>query len=207
MKRESVGLIMLLWSLIILAGCGTGQKAAAPTGTPSLNDLVATAVQATAVQGTQAQNGAATAAPPPTGAVQASPTAKGAPAAATATSRLPTAVPPPLITLTPWPTHTGQPTSAISPTATVASCPGAPPIRLAIGKTAKVSLDPPVPSRVREQPSLTGKVIGSIDPGVTVTILEGPRCGDSLTWWKVQSDKGLVGWTAEGDTSAYWLVP
>ena len=202
MKRESLGLIILLVSLMILAGCGTGQKAPSPTATPSLNDLVATAVQAT----TTLQSSAVTPTSPPTGAVQASPTAKGAPAA-TATSRPPTAVPPPLITLTPWPTHTAQPTSAISATATAVSCPGAPPIRLAVGKTAKVSLDPPVPSRVREQPGLTARVVGTIDPGVTVTILEGPRCSSNLAWWKVQSAGGLVGWTAEGDNSAYWLVP
>jgi hypothetical protein len=205
MKHHALGSLILVLSLLILAGCGPGPKATSPAGTPSLDDLVATAVQATALH-----SGAATPAPLPTGAAQASPTARGAPTtapAATATSRPPTAVPPPAISLTPWPTHTGQPTSAISATATAASCPGAPPIRLAVGKTARVSLDPPLPSRVRELPGLTAKVVGMIDPGVTVTLLEGPRCLDNLTWWKVQSAKGLVGWTAEGDSSAYWLVP
>ena len=86
-------------------------------------------------------------------------------------------------------------------------CPGAPDIRLKLGDWAQVSIDPPLPNRVRIQPSSSGRIIGQILPGENVLVVDGPRCADGYTWWFVRSLDGLEGWTVEGDARAYWLVP
>jgi hypothetical protein len=122
-------------------------------------------------------------------------------------------------TLTPWPTSTQQPTAAVTrtriPTATATTfqCPGAPKLSLKPGDWAQVSLDPPLPNHIRRQPGLSSELIGSIQPGETVRILEGPLCADGYAWWFVRSLDGLEGWTAEGGASVageapnYWLLP
>lgn len=89
------------------------------------------------------------------------------------------------------------------------ACPGAAYLsRLRVGDKAKVSEDPPLANRVRRQPSLSGEVLGYIQPGEEMTVLEGPGCSANWVWWRVRSlETGLEGWTAEGDDNGYWLVP
>jgi hypothetical protein len=61
---------------------------------------------------------------------------------------------------------------------------------------------------VRTQPNTDGAVLGFIQPGEEIDILEGPICSNQWIWWRVRSlTSGLTGWTAEGDDSGYWLVP
>jgi hypothetical protein len=80
--------------------------------------------------------------------------------------------------------------------------------RLEAGGRATVSEDPPTANRVRETADRDGKIIGSIAPGESVQLLEGPNCTQGWIWWRVQSEStGLTGWTSEGDESGYWLVP
>jgi hypothetical protein len=80
--------------------------------------------------------------------------------------------------------------------------------RLHVDDQAYVSYDPPLANRVRSQPGTDGRIIGTIQPGEEVQILEGPACENNWVWWKVRSEKtGLTGWTAEGDREDYWLVP
>ncbi len=120
-------------------------------------------------------------------------------------------------TPTPEPSQTRPPvTVAPTLTETVApesgpweACPGAAYLsRLRVGDKAKVSEDPPLANRVRRQPSLSGEVIGYIEPGEEMTILEGPGCSAGWVWWRVRSlETDLEGWTAEGDDDSYWLVP
>ena len=101
------------------------------------------------------------------------------------------------------------PRPAPSPTreaAAVTACPGAPPFLLKLRDWARVSLEPPLPSRVRERPGTNGAVVGQIQPGENVLVLDGPECADGYTWWKVRSAAGLEGWTIEGDKDGYWLV-
>jgi hypothetical protein len=88
----------------------------------------------------------------------------------------------------------------------VSSCSGAPPITLQIGDWVQVSLDPPMPNTIRSEPGSAGKNIGKVEPGENVLVLEGPRCANGFTWWKVRSLTGLEGWSAEGDASGYWYV-
>jgi len=69
-----------------------------------------------------------------------------------------------------------------------------------------VSLDPPIPSRVRALPGRSGELVGEVGPGEFVVVEAGPECADGYIWWRVRSEKGLVGWTVEGDAASYWLV-
>jgi hypothetical protein len=88
----------------------------------------------------------------------------------------------------------------------VTSCPGAPAIRLQLGDWARVSVNPPLPSRIRSQPGSDGAVLGEAAPGSNVLIMAGPQCANGYAWWQVRTLTGLVGWTAEGDAAGYWLV-
>ena len=85
---------------------------------------------------------------------------------------------------------------------------GALPSRLEVGKYAYVNLNPPLPNRVREGPGKQYGVIGKIPPGGAMKVLDGPVCADGWAWWKIETIRGsLTGWTAEGDSQGYWLVP
>lgn len=129
-----------------------------------------------------------------------------------ATATLP---PAPTITSTAQPistataTQTPLPTATITPTPTqaVTRCPGAPEIALRVGDWAMVSTDPPVPNKIRSQPGIEGEILGKILPGESVRIEDGPTCADGYTWWFVSRENGQQGWTAEGDSTAYWLIP
>lgn len=88
-------------------------------------------------------------------------------------------------------------------------CGGAPSPHLSVGSYAYVSNNPPVNNRVREGPGLNYTQVGSILNGHSMKVLSGPQCNDGYYWWKVQATRNanVVGWTAEGDSSSYWLVP
>jgi len=100
------------------------------------------------------------------------------------------------------PTQTATPVKSATP----ASCPGAPVITLKAGDWVIVSLDPPLPNRLRRQPASSSDLIGEAQPGESLLVLEGPACAEGYAWWRVRSLAGLEGWTVEGDDSGYWLV-
>jgi serine/threonine protein kinase len=107
-------------------------------------------------------------------------------------------------------TATISPTGTVQPTATTwKACPEAAyPSRLSVNTEAIVSSDPPLANRVRSKPDLSSDILGYIQPGEHVKILEGPQCSGKGIWWKVQSlTSDLTGWTSEGDEDGYWLVP
>jgi hypothetical protein len=116
-------------------------------------------------------------------------------------------------TATLLPTETPSPPTepALTPTVALPSawsaCAGALPSQLVTGLKAYVSFDPPLANRVRELPGRQARILGQIQPGTVVTILEGPNCANNWVWWRVQSNEGLAGWTAEGDANTYWLLP
>jgi hypothetical protein len=103
------------------------------------------------------------------------------------------------------------PETTATPTATASGrsiCPGALPSRLQVGESGMVSLDPPVANRVRQEPDRDAEILGQIMPGEKFTVLEGPRCADGWTWWRVRSRaQDLEGWSSEGDAATYWLQP
>ncbi len=65
------------------------------------------------------------------------------------------------------------------------------------------------PNRVRSGPSKNDEIIMNIYPDTIVKIIDGPVCADGLIFWKVENNSipGGVGWTAEGDGTAYYLIP
>ena len=71
-----------------------------------------------------------------------------------------------------------------------------------------VSFNPPLANRVRRQPNTQSVVLGFLQPGEKMDILEGPVCYNNWIWWRVRSlETDLSGWTVEGDSADYWLVP
>lgn len=106
------------------------------------------------------------------------------------------------------PTETPQviPTLTSTPTAW-AACPNSYLSKLYKGMKAKLSDEPPLPNRIRDQASTSAKIIGMIQPGEIVDIIDGPGCSNQWTWWKIRTSGGVIGWTAEGDGTDYWLLP
>jgi hypothetical protein len=83
-------------------------------------------------------------------------------------------------------------------------CPGAP-TRLQVDAHAFLASDSR--NNVRSQPNTNARIIGQIQPGEAMRILDGPRCAGRMTWWFVESAQGVTGWTSEGSESEYWLAP
>jgi hypothetical protein len=87
-------------------------------------------------------------------------------------------------------------------------CGGTLPTRLEANARAFVSLDPPLPNRLRKSPGYGSTITGQIDPGTVVSLLEAPQCVDNTVWWRIRVVKtGQEAWTAEGDSQGYWLSP
>jgi len=88
-------------------------------------------------------------------------------------------------------------------------CPEPALTRLVQGSYAFVSPDPALThNNVRSAPGINQELIGKIEPGEEVELLEGPVCNNSLQWWNVRLTKtGLIGWTPEGNHKSYWLNP
>lgn len=87
------------------------------------------------------------------------------------------------------------------------ACEGQAKTNLYVGGSAYVADN--VPNRVREGAGKSFKVVGYAQPQEVMEILDGPKCADGWTWYKVRVfSSGLIGWTAEGDgKSQYWLRP
>ena len=87
-------------------------------------------------------------------------------------------------------------------------CINALPERLHVNGFAYLDPDPPIPNNLRREAGKNHDLIGEIQPGETMKILEGPQCADGWVWWKVRTfGSELTGWTAEGNLEEYWLVP
>lgn len=117
-------------------------------------------------------------------------------------------------TLSPLPTFTS--TRLSSPTSTTVvnevtewyPCSGLYASRLRVGDQAYVSYNPPLANNVRQNPSLSARLLGKLQPGEEMTIVDGPECNNNMVWWYIQaSGRNLRGWTSEGDIENYWLVP
>ena len=88
------------------------------------------------------------------------------------------------------------------------ACPGAPPQHVQVGDKAVVCTKSDL-LRVRREPRLSSSTTARLSPGTYVTILDGPSCANSHSWWKIQTTSGIVGWVAEGgdDIDPYFICP
>jgi hypothetical protein len=95
-----------------------------------------------------------------------------------------------------------------TPESATLPCLNAPPTRLRIDLFAYVNPDPPLPNNLRRDAGKDNALIGEIQPGQAMKILDGPKCADGWVWWKVRTvESELEGWTPEGDQQNYWLIP
>lgn len=65
---------------------------------------------------------------------------------------------------------------------------------------------PGSPLNLRPEPGTALARIGVIPGGVTLPVLDGPRCNEGYVWWQVAYDE-QTGWVAEGnpDDGEYWI--
>jgi len=84
------------------------------------------------------------------------------------------------------------------------TCPGAPVPQLTVGGQGQVT--PGLPNKVRSSPGFSASQVGAIPGEGVFSVIGGPSCADGYNWWQV-SYEGLTGWTADGDSSEYWVKP
>ncbi len=107
-------------------------------------------------------------------------------------------------------TPTKTPTKRMTPksTATADGCPGAPPQQVGIGDKAYVCTksDHVV---LREKPNRSADMLRYLAPGKTLTVIGGPSCANSWSWWNVRTEDDVVGWIAEGGdrVDPYFICP
>ncbi len=83
-------------------------------------------------------------------------------------------------------------------------CPGFVSSRLAPGGYGRVL--PGLANNVRAQAGYNFPVVGSIPAGSVFFVMLGPVCASNTAWYQVVFN-GVQGWTAEGQSSTYWLEP
>jgi uncharacterized protein YgiM (DUF1202 family) len=101
---------------------------------------------------------------------------------------------------TPAPTYI-MPTLPPSPTPI---CGLAPRNRLIVRERARVSIEDPRPLNIRAGAGTSFDVIGQIPTRGIFYVLEGPRCSQRYSWYRVEYGE-LTGWIAEGDDTAYFV--
>ncbi len=111
---------------------------------------------------------------------------------------LPAQVIPPQFTVFPPPTFTPipptlAPTPVFSPTT---SLPTVMPGTIGIGGMVEATEDG---LRLRDAPSLTGKILNQASAHELFTVVDGPRQADGYTWWLLQGvfDTSRQGWAVE----------
>lgn len=116
----------------------------------------------------------------------------------------------PTWTSTPAPSPTRPPTrTPVAPTLTPVlptSTPRPAPTGLGVGVLARVTPPEGFKLKVRDRAGTGGQILGELEPGVQVKIVEGPTEANGFKWWKVDDGKGLAGWSAEGSGGDVYLV-
>jgi hypothetical protein len=100
-----------------------------------------------------------------------------------------------------WMQASAQPTPPPTPTSV---CAPAPPSRLILHERARVSVEDPRPLNMRDGAGTSHPVIAQIPASGIMYVLEGPSCGQTYAWYRVEY-QGLAGWIAEGDDKAYFV--
>lgn len=68
---------------------------------------------------------------------------------------------------------------------------------LSVGGEARVTTAAGDSLRMRDGAGTGGKVIGMIENGTVLTLLEGPQQADGMPWWRVRTPDGAEGWVVE----------
>jgi hypothetical protein len=87
-------------------------------------------------------------------------------------------------------------TSAIPPS--LALTPFAPAAATGLAPGGRAEVVFPGGVNLRAAPSLNAEVVGGLELGEQVEVLEGPRFADELTWWRVRNQVNREGWAAQG---------
>lgn len=62
--------------------------------------------------------------------------------------------------------------------------------------------------RLHSEPGLSQPVTAKVPEGAEFTVMNGPKCADGLTWWKISvSNPNAEGWAAESYEGEYLLEP
>jgi hypothetical protein len=118
-----------------------------------------------------------------------------------------TATPSP-VPATPLPATKAPTATPTLPAPAKIECSGAPLTRLSKNGYAYASKTSSTSNNVRSSPGLGANVLGLLQPGKSVQLVEGPLCVEGYVWWKVRLlPNGITGWTAEGKGEVYWLIP
>lgn len=91
---------------------------------------------------------------------------------------------------------------------TPAVCPGAPPQQMRVGEQGYVCTRSDAVI-LRAGPQRSSAELTRLQPGTTFTVLDGPRCADTWSWWQIRSADGWEGWIAEGGDriDPYFICP
>lgn len=87
-------------------------------------------------------------------------------------------------------------------------CPNSPPPRLRVGDVGYVTYGygPSNLNRYPRRSRNNNVVVDILSEGSTFTVIDGPVCGDGLTWWRIRrTTNSFLGWIAEGQGNIYWL--
>ncbi|MCB9450462.1 MAG: tetratricopeptide repeat protein [Anaerolineaceae bacterium] len=60
---------------------------------------------------------------------------------------------------------------------------------------------------LRSGPGLNFDIIGRLEKGTVVTLVEGPHKANGYAWWRIQTDDGTVGWSVERVETEQTLQP
>jgi hypothetical protein len=138
-------------------------------------------------------------------------TAATAPATDTAEPRL-TATPEPTLTPTATivaiilPGLAGTPFAFPSAIGSSSVCESAPPTYLILHERGQVTNEDPQPLNIRSEAGLAGRILAVLHSLDIFLVIDGPRCADDYTWFKVRS-RSVEGWIAEGEPGLYYVEP
>ncbi|MDX1994335.1 MAG: TIR domain-containing protein [bacterium] len=89
-------------------------------------------------------------------------------------------------TATPYPVPSVVPPDADTP-------------RVTVGSTVTVNTDDGTNLRIRDNPGRNTTILADVPDGTRLMIIDGPVFTDSLTWWRVRTENGIEGWSAENE--------
>lgn len=81
-------------------------------------------------------------------------------------------------------------------------------LTISMGISSRVAYTDGNDMRIRSAPGLSSSVVTKVPEGTDFTILDGPKCADGITWWKIRTQSNNIsGWVAESDGKIYLLEP